>query len=165
MQKYSFDDLNGKVCVITGGGGVIGAVLAKGLASVGAKVAILDIKKEFADKVADEIARDFGTEAIGVEANVLDKSSLEESKKIVVKKFGLIDILINGAGGNSPKATTKEEFITDENVKSLENTFFGLELEGFQKVFDLNFLGTLLPIMVYAKEMVERKSGVILNVS
>jgi len=165
MQKYSFDDLNGKVCVITGGGGVIGAVLAKGLASVGAKVAILDIKKEFADKVADEIVRDFGTEAIGVEANVLDKSSLEESKKIVVKKFGLIDILINGAGGNSPKATTKEEFITDENVKSLENTFFGLELEGFQKVFDLNFLGTLLPIMVYAKEMVERKSGVILNVS
>jgi NAD(P)-dependent dehydrogenase (short-subunit alcohol dehydrogenase family) len=165
MQKYSFDDLNGKVCVITGGGGVIGAVLAKGLASVGAKVAILDIKKEFADKVADEIVRDFGTEAIGVEANVLDKSSLEESKKIVVKKFGLIDILINGAGGNSPKATTKEEFITDENVKSLENTFFGLELEGFQKVFDLNFLGTLLPTMVYAKEMVERKSGVILNVS
>jgi NAD(P)-dependent dehydrogenase (short-subunit alcohol dehydrogenase family) len=165
MQKYSFDDLNGKVCVITGGGGVIGAVLAKGLASVGAKVAILDIKKEFADKVADEIARDFGTEAIGVEANVLDKSSLEESKKIVVKKFGLIDILINGAGGNSPKATTKEEFITDENVKSLENTFFGLEIEGFQKVFDLNFLGTLLPTMVYAKEMVERKSGVILNVS
>lgn len=165
MQKYSFDDLNGKVCVITGGGGVIGAVLAKGLASVGAKVAILDIKKEFADKVADEIVRDFGTEAIGVEANVLDKSSLEESKKIVVEKFGLIDILINGAGGNSPKATTKEEFITDENVKSLENTFFGLELEGFQKVFDLNFLGTLLPTMVYAKEMVERKSGVILNVS
>jgi NAD(P)-dependent dehydrogenase (short-subunit alcohol dehydrogenase family) len=165
MQKYSFDDLNGKVCVITGGGGVIGAVLAKGLASVGAKVAILDIKKEFADKVADEIVRDFGTEAIGVEANVLDKSSLEESKKIVMKKFGLIDILINGAGGNSPKATTKEEFITDENVKSLENTFFGLELEGFQKVFDLNFLGTLLPTMVYAKEMVERKSGVILNVS
>lgn len=165
MQKYSFDDLNGKVCVITGGGGVIGAVLAKGLASVGAKVAILDIKKEFADKVADEIVRDFGTEAIGVEANVLDKSSLEESKKIVVQKFGLIDILINGAGGNSPKATTKEEFITDENVKSLENTFFGLELEGFQKVFDLNFLGTLLPTMVYAKKMVERKSGVILNVS
>jgi NAD(P)-dependent dehydrogenase (short-subunit alcohol dehydrogenase family) len=165
MQKYSFDDLNGRVCVITGGGGVIGAVLAKGLASVGAKVAILDIKKEFADKVADEIVRDFGTEAIGVEADVLDKSSLEESKKIVVKKFGLIDILINGAGGNSPKATTKEEFITDENVKSLENTFFGLELEGFQKVFDLNFLGTLLPTMVYAKEMVERKSGVILNVS
>lgn len=165
MQKYSFDDLNGKVCVLTGGGGVIGAVLAKGLASVGVKLAILDIKKEFADKVADEIVNTYGTEAIGVEANVLDKSSLEESKNIVLKKYGKVDILINGAGGNSPKATTKNEFITDENIDSLENSFFGLELEGFQKVFDLNFLGTLLPTMVFAKEMVERKSGVILNVS
>ena len=165
MQKYSFDDLNGKVCVITGGGGVIGAVLAKGLASVGAKLAILDIKKEFADKVADEIVNTFGTEAIGVEANVLDKSSLIESKNIVLAKYGRVDILINGAGGNSPKATTKEEFITDDNISSLEDSFFGLELEGFQKVFDLNFLGTLLPTMVYAQEMVERKSGVILNVS
>ena len=165
MQKYSFDDLNGKVCVITGGGGVIGAVLAKGLANVGAKLAILDIKKEFADKVADEIINTFGTEAIGVEANVLDKSSLKESKNIVLAKYGRVDILINGAGGNSPKATTKEEFITDDNISSLEDSFFGLELEGFQKVFDLNFLGTLLPTMVYAQEMVERKSGVILNVS
>ncbi|MCB0742387.1 MAG: SDR family oxidoreductase [Ignavibacteriales bacterium] len=165
MQKYSFDDLNGKVCVLTGGGGVIGAVLAKGLAEVGVKLAILDIKKEFADKVADEVIKGFGTEAIGVEANVLDKSSLESAKKIVIEKFGNVDILINGAGGNSPKATTKDEFITDENINSLENTFFGLELEGFQKVFDLNFLGTLLPTMVFAKEMVERKSGVILNVS
>ncbi len=165
MQKYSFDDLNGKVCVLTGGGGVIGAVLAKGLASVGVKLAILDIKKEFADKVADEIISTYGTEAIGVGANVLDKSSLEQSKEIVFSRFGKVDILINGAGGNSPKATTKEEFITDENVNSLENSFFGLEIEGFQKVFDLNFLGTLLPTMVYAKEMVERKSGVILNVS
>ncbi|MCB0752017.1 MAG: SDR family oxidoreductase, partial [Ignavibacteriae bacterium] len=137
----------------------------KGLAEVGVKLAILDIKKEFADKVADEVIKGFGTEAIGVEANVLDKSSLESAKKIVIEKFGNVDILINGAGGNSPKATTKDEFITDENINSLENTFFGLELEGFQKVFDLNFLGTLLPTMVFAKEMVERKSGVILNVS
>ena len=126
MQKYSFDDLNGKVCVLTGGGGVIGAVLAKGLAEVGVKLAILDIKKEFADKVADEVIKGFGTEAIGVEANVLDKSSLESAKKIVIEKFGNVDILINGAGGNSPKATTKDEFITDENINSLENTFFGL---------------------------------------
>ena len=165
MQEYSFNDLNGKVCVLTGGGGVIGAVLAKGLASVGTKLAILDIKKEFADKVAGEIVSNYSTEAIGVEANVLEKSSLEQAKKIILDKFGKVDILINGAGGNSPKATTKEEFITDENLNSLDDTFFGLELEGFQKVFDLNFLGTLLPTMVFAKEMVERKSGVILNVS
>ncbi|MFZ1289965.1 MAG: SDR family oxidoreductase [Melioribacteraceae bacterium] len=165
MQKYSFDDLNGKVCVLTGGGGVIGAVLAKGLASVGIKLAILDIKKEFADKVADEVRNIYKSEVIGVEANVLDKSSLEDAKKIILKKYGKIDILINGAGGNSPKATTKVEFITDENVHSLNDTFFGLELEGFQKVFDLNFLGTLLPTMVFAIEMVQNKSGVILNIS
>ncbi|MBU0475223.1 MAG: SDR family oxidoreductase [Bacteroidetes bacterium] len=165
MQKYSFDDLNGKVCVLTGGGGVIGTVLANGLSKVGVKLAILDIKKEFADIVANKVIAETGIEAIGVEANVLDKASLENAKKIVLEKFGKVDILINGAGGNSPKATTKDEFITDENINSLENTFFGLELEGFQKVFDLNFLGTLLPTMVFAKEMVERKEGVILNVS
>jgi NAD(P)-dependent dehydrogenase (short-subunit alcohol dehydrogenase family) len=165
MQNLSFEDLKNKVVVLTGGGGVIGSVLAKGLAKVGAKLAILDIKKEFADKVADQVREEFGVDIIGVEANVLDKSSLEEAKKVVLEKYGKVDILINGAGGNSPKATTKEEFITDENVNSLEDTFFGLEMEGFQKVFDLNFLGTLLPTMVFAKEMVERKSGVILNVS
>ncbi len=165
MLKYSFDDLNGKVCVLTGGGGVIGTVLAKSLASIGVKLAILDIKKEFADKVDDEVRSNYGTEVIGIEANVLDKASLENAKKTILKKYKKVDILINGAGGNSPKATTKDECITDENVNSLEDTFFGLEMEGFQKVFDLNFLGTLLPTMVFAKEMVERKSGVILNVS
>ncbi|GJQ62604.1 MAG: dioxygenase [Melioribacteraceae bacterium] len=164
-MKYSFEDLQGKVCVLTGGGGVIGGVISDGLAGCGVKLAILDIKKEFAEKTANIVAEKYGVEAIGVAANVLDKSSLEEAKKEVLAKFGKVDILINGAGGNSPKATTKEEFITDANVNSLEDTFFGLEMEGFQKVFDLNFLGTLLPTMVFAKEMVERKDGVILNIS
>jgi len=162
---YSFEDLNGKVCVLTGGGGVIGAELAKGLANVGCKLAILDIKKEFADKVADKIKDETGIEVIGVEANVLDKASLQKAKIVVLEKFGNVDILINGAGGNSPKATTKVEFITDQNVGSLEDSFFGLEMEGFQKVFDLNFMGTLLPTMVFGKEMIEKKSGVILNIS
>lgn len=165
MKKYSFDDLKDKVCVLTGGGGVIGSVIAKGMASVGVKLAVLDIKKEFADRIANEVKNEFSTEAIGVEANVLEKFSLEKSKEIIIKKFGKVDFLINGAGGNSPNATTKEEFITEDNVKSLDSTFFGLEIEGFQKVFDLNFLGTLLPTLVFAKEMVERKSGVILNIS
>jgi NAD(P)-dependent dehydrogenase (short-subunit alcohol dehydrogenase family) len=165
MIKNSFKDLNNKVCVLTGGGGVIGAVLANGLASVGVKLAILDIKKEFADNVVEEVKKKYSIEAIGVEANVLNKDSLIEAKKVVLDKFGKVDILINGAGGNSPKATTKDEFITDANINSLEDTFFGLELEGFQKVFDLNFLGTLLPTMVFGKEMVVGKSGVILNVS
>ncbi len=165
MQKYSFDDLNGKVCVITGGGGVIGAELATGLANVGVKLAILDLKKDLADNLADKIKTEMGVEAIGVEANVLDKISLKNAKKVVLEKFGKIDILINGAGGNSPKATTKEEFITDQNVNSLEDSFFGLELDGFQKVFDLNFMGTVLPTMVFAEEMIKRKSGVVLNIS
>lgn len=165
MNKYSFDDLQDKVCVLTGGGGVIGSVLAEGLAGAGVKTAVLDIKKDFADKVADEVKHKFNTEIIGVEADVLDKSSLENAKKIILEKFGKINILINGAGGNSPKATTKEEFILEQNLNSLQDTFFGLEVEGFQKVFDLNFLGTLLPTMVFAKEMAEKKSGVILNIS
>lgn len=165
MSKYSFEDLKNKVCVLTGGGGVIGGVIAKGLASAGVRIAILDIKKEYADKVVNDVKKDFNVDIIGVEANVLDKTSLELAKKQILEKFAQIDILINGAGGNSPKATTNEEFITDKNLNSLSDTFFGLELEGFQKVFDLNFLGTLLPTMVFAKEMVERKSGVILNIS
>lgn len=165
MNKYSFEDLKDKVCVLTGGGGIIGAVLAEGLVSVGIKLAILDIKQEFADKVVNEVKKKSNIQIIGVEANVLDKESLELAKKIIIEKLGKVDILINGAGGNSPKATTKDEFITEDNLKSLNDTFFGLELEGFQKVFDLNFLGTLLPTMVFAKEMVERKCGVILNIS
>src|SRR4030065_1283648 len=100
MQKYSFDDLKNKVCVLTGGGGVIGSVLAKGLASTGVKLAILDIKKEYADKVADEVRNIYNTEIIGVEANVLDKASLEKAKKVIMNKLGKVDILINGAGGN-----------------------------------------------------------------
>lgn len=165
MNKYSFEDLKDKVCVLTGGGGIIGAVLAEGLASVGVKLAILDIKREFADKVVNEVKQKSNKDIIGVEANVLDKESLELAKKIIIEKLGKVDILINGAGGNSPKATTKDEFITEDNLKTLNDTFFGLELEGFQKVFDLNFFGTLLPTMVFAKEMAERKSGVILNIS
>lgn len=165
MQNISFEDLKDKVCVLTGGGGVIGATLAKGLAVSGVRLAILDIKKEFADKVAEEVREKYDADIIGVEANVLDNESLEKAKGIITERFEKIDILVNGAGGNSPEATTKDEFVTDENINSLYDTFFGLEIEGFKKVFDLNILGTLLPTMIFAKEMVERKNGVILNVS
>ncbi|MCP5061221.1 MAG: SDR family oxidoreductase [Ignavibacteriae bacterium] len=165
MENITFGSLKNTVCVITGGGGIIGNVLAEGLAKLNVKIAVLDINKELADKAAKCVVEKYGTEAIGVETNVLDKQSLENAKKIILEKFGRIDSLINGAGGNSPKATTQEEFITEDNVSELDTTFFGLELEGFQKVFDLNFLGTLLPTMVFAKEMVERKSGVVLNIS
>ena len=165
MSPISFNDLNGKVCVITGGAGVLGTAMVKAIASTGARIAIADINKEVADKVAAEIAGESGATVIGVEANVLDKTSLESAKTEINSKLGEIDILINGAGGNSPQATTKVEQILDENLDKLEDTFYGLEMEGFDKVFALNFKGTLLPTMVFTKDMLKNKKGVILNVS
>ena len=165
-MAYHFEDLKDKVCVITGGGGVIGTSLATGLAGVGAKIVILDLYQDRADEIAGNIAKATGTEAIGVESNVLNKELLIKAREEIVNKFGKIDILINGAGGNSPKATTELEFIDESVVMAeLDKTFFGLEEEAFKNVFDLNFMGTLLPSMVFAREMVERKNGVILNIS
>jgi len=165
MNPLSFNDLKGKVCVITGGAGVLGSAMVKAIASVGTKIAIADINKEVAEKVAAEIAAESGSVVIGVEANVLDKASLETAKVEINKKLGEIDILINGAGGNSPQATTKVETMTPENMDKLEDTFYGLEMEGFDKVFALNFKGTLLPTMVFTKDMLKNKKGVVLNIS
>lgn len=165
MKQISFSDLENKVCVITGGGGVIGSSIALGLASVGVKTAILDIFQESADKTAAMVEKESGTTSIGVVANVLDKESLLKAKEIIKSKLGNIDILINGAGGNSPKATTKNEVITPENKDEVEGSFFNLDIDGFDKVFSLNFNGTLLPTMVFAKDMVDRENGVILNIS
>jgi len=165
MNKISFDDLSNKICVITGGAGVLGTVIAKGLASVGVKIAIVDLNKEMADKVAAEIEKESGSKSIGVEANVLDKASLEKAKKEINEKLGKIDLLINGAGGNSPKATTQVEKIEKENLNELEKTFYGLQLDGFKHVFDLNFTGTLLPTMVFTLDMLENQKGAILNIS
>jgi NAD(P)-dependent dehydrogenase (short-subunit alcohol dehydrogenase family) len=95
----------------------------------------------------------------------LTKTSLAEAKKAVNEQLGPIDILINAAGGNSPKATTAVETIDDKDLDHLDRTFFGLEMDAFRKVFDLNFIGTLLPTMVFAKDMIERKHGVIINIS
>jgi len=165
MKPISFNDLKDKTCVITGGGGVIGGSIGLALASVGVKTVILDIFQESADKAAELIEKETGAKSIGVVANVLDKHSLEAAKDVVNSKLGNIDILINGAGGNSPKATTKNEFITPENKSSLDESFFSLDVDGFEKVFSLNFQGTLLPTMVFTKEMVDREEGVVLNIS
>jgi NAD(P)-dependent dehydrogenase (short-subunit alcohol dehydrogenase family) len=165
MNKISFDDLNNKICVITGGAGVLGTVMAKGLASVGVKTAIVDLNKEMATKVAAEIETECGTKSIGIEANVLDKASLEKAKKEINEKLGKIDLLINGAGGNSPKATTQVEKIEKENLNELEKTFYGLQMDGFTHVFNLNFQGTLLPTMVFTLDMLELKKGAVINIS
>jgi NAD(P)-dependent dehydrogenase (short-subunit alcohol dehydrogenase family) len=165
MAKLSFQDLENKVCVITGGGGVIGTSIAKGLAASGVKTVILDLNYENAELIANEITDKYNIPSIGVKANVLDKKSLQEAYEYITKEFGRIDMLINGAGGNSPKATTKIEELTNENIQEIENSFYGLEMEGFQKVFDLNFMGTLLPTMVFTKEMATKGKGVVLNIS
>lgn len=164
MAKISFEDLNNKVCVITGGGGVIGKALAIGLGSVGVKTALLDLNKEMAEKVAEEVKEATGSLSIGVEANVLEKESLENAKKVVHEKLGKIDMLINGAGGNSPKATSSAETMTDDLKDDLGKTFFGLDMSGFEFVFNLNFMGTILPTMILSQDMLE-SGGVVLNVS
>ena len=159
-------DLTDKVAVVTGGGGVLGSYFAKALAECGAKVAIMDLNQEPADKVAAEI-NEAGGKAIGVAANVLDKEALETAREIIVKEFGTVDILLNGAGGNNPKGSTEDEFYDAEAVKNNPElkTFFDLDPKGVGFVFDLNFLGTLLPSQVFAKDMIGKKGANIINVS
>ena len=154
-----------QICVITGGGGVLGASMARGLAAAGVVTVILDINKKAAEEVAAELSSEYGVQSRGYQADVLDRQSLEQARAKIREELGEIDMLINGAGGNSPKATTGLEEITEEELDQLENGFFGLELEGFQKVFDLNFTGTLLPTLVFTRDMVKRQKGVVLNIS
>lgn len=165
MKSLSFEDLKDKVCVITGGAGVLGTTMVKALAAAGVKVAIADINKEVADRVAMEISAEFGCTVIGVEANVLDRDSLEAAKAEINEKLGSIDILINGAGGNSPQATTKVEQIEEKDLSNLADTFYGLQPEGFDKVYSLNFKGTVLPTLVFTTDMLEKRKGVVLNIS
>jgi NAD(P)-dependent dehydrogenase (short-subunit alcohol dehydrogenase family) len=154
-----------KVAVVTGGGGVLCSAFAKALAKNGAKVAVLDLNQEAADKVAAAIANE-GGQAIGVKANVLDLANLQQAKKIVNQQLGSCDLLINGAGGNHPKGTTSNEQLVPEDLTNKElTTFFDLDPVGIKFVFDLNFLGTLLPTQVFAKDMVEKTMGNIINIS
>lgn len=160
-------DLRDKVVVITGGAGVIGSYWVDALAECDAKVAILDLRLEVAEKKAAEV-RAKGKTAIGVEANVLNKESLKKAHETVLAEFGLCDILINGAGGNNPKGTTTKEYLFPEDIAEDNKdlvTFFDLDEQGVRFVFDLNFLGTLLPSQEFAKDMVGRKSCSIINVS
>jgi NAD(P)-dependent dehydrogenase (short-subunit alcohol dehydrogenase family) len=163
MANNSFSDLKGKVCVITGGGGVIGTAIAEALASAGVKVAILDIREDVAVALAASLTARFQVSCAGVECNVLDKGSLIRASVKIEEILGPVDILINGAGGNSPEATTKQEEVNASNMENPDQTFFGLKMEGFHKVFDLNFIGTVLPSMVFGEKMV--KKGNILNIS
>lgn len=158
-------DLSNKTAVVTGGGGVLCSGFAKAIAQCGAKVAILDLREENAKKVADEIVKN-GSEAIGISANVLEKDSLVSAKKIINEKLGTVDILINGAGGNHPKGTTTKEYYESGDEKNDDIvSFFDLDKSGVEFVFNLNFLGTLIPTQVFAADLLEKKDAVILNVS
>jgi NAD(P)-dependent dehydrogenase (short-subunit alcohol dehydrogenase family) len=165
MKNFNFSDLKGKVCVITGGAGIIGQAICEALVHAGIKTAIIDLNLEAAEKLAAELAEISGTKCIGVQANVLDKESLNIARIQIEEKLGAVDFLINGAGGNSPAATTKIEQIQGPGAFNEEETFFGLDLSGFDKVFALNFSGTLLPTMVFVPDMIKRGQGGVLNIS
>ena len=157
-------DLKDKVVVITGAAGVICSHLAKAIAQCGAKVAILDRDIAKAHEFAEQLVAE-GYKAKGFEANVLIKESLEKCHEEVLKAFGKCDILINGAGGNNPRATTDNEYAElNDEVKGIK-TFFDLEQSGVEFVFNLNFIGTLLPTQVFSKDMIGRKHCNILNIS
>ena len=159
-----FSDIKNKVCVVTGGCGVFGNIFASSLLNAGAKVAIVDYKKGRCEDCSQNLARKSGEPVLCVVADVLKKETLIEAKKEINNQLGKIDVLINAAGGNSPKATTTEEFLDAKNLKDLGKTFFGLEIESFRDVFDLNFLGTVLPTMVFAEDMIGR-GGSVINIS
>lgn len=146
-------DLKGKVIAATGGGGVLVGEMSRGLAQAGARVVVLDIVEEAAQRVADGIVT-AGGEAMGVKMDVLDKASTEAALATVLDRFGDLDILINGAGGNKAQATTSPDL-----------SFFDLSQDALQWVFSLNFIGTLIPSQVFGRQMAERGEGVILNVS
>ncbi|MDO5586426.1 MAG: SDR family oxidoreductase, partial [Clostridia bacterium] len=164
-MKLPFEiDLSNKTAVVTGGGGILCSGFSKVLAQCGAKVAVLDLRGENASAVADEINKNGGT-AMGISANVLEKDSLMSAKAEVNEKFGKVDILINGAGGNNPKGTTSKDYyeIGDEDKEDIKS-FFDLDPSGIEFVFNLNFLGTLLPTQVFAPDLIKTK-GCIINIS
>ncbi|TWO34619.1 SDR family oxidoreductase [Seonamhaeicola sediminis] len=156
-----------KTIVITGAGGVLCSTMAEALAKEGHNIALLDLNKEAAIAVADKINENGGS-AIGVKANVLEKDSLVQAKEEVNNAFGKCDILVNGAGGNHPLGTTSNPFLQLEDLVRKEEgfkTFFDLDPQGIQFVFNLNFIGTLLPTQIFAQDMVGREGCSILNVS
>ena len=155
-------DFTGKVVVITGAGGVLCGDMARAYAQAGAKVAALDLNEEAVLKLAAELTAE-GFTCIGYKANVLEKDSLEAVHQAVLQDLGSCDILINGAGGNNPRATCDNEY--QHEAKEGQKTFFDLEQSGVDFVFKLNFQGTLLPTQVFAQDMVEKKQGSILNIS
>lgn len=157
-------DLTGKVAVVTGAGGVLCAMFARALAQTGAKVAVLDLNDKAARKTAEEINAEGGV-ARAYPCNVLDQTSMEACHRQVLADFGPCDILLNGAGGNNPRATTDKEYYEAGDLDAETKSFFDLEQKGVEFVFNLNFLGTLIPTQTFARDMLGREGCSILNIS
>ena len=155
-------DYSGKVVVVTGAGGAICSMMARAFAQSGAKVAALNRSTGVIEELSKELEAE-GFVLKAYQANVLEKDSLEAAHQQILKDLGPCDILVNGAGGNSPKATTSNEFHHEAQEGGV--SFFDLDSDGVDGVFKLNFQGTLLPTQVFAQDMVERKKGCILNIS
>ena len=167
MKLPFYVDLNNKVVVVTGGAGVLGSLWVDALANCGAKIAIIGRNLANAENKAKDVVENGGI-AIGVEANVLDRESLKKAHEVIFEKLGHCDILLNGAGGNSPNGTTTKEYLYLEDIQQKNEeliTFFDLDPEGIKSVFDLNFLGTLLPTQEFSRDMIGRKGCSIINVS
>ena len=166
MKKLSVD-LCGTVAMVTGGSGVLCGRMAKALAANGASVAVAGSRPGSADKVTEEIVAS-GGKAISVACNVLESESMADVNREVEQKLGPVDILINGAGGNHPRGTTSKEFLFSEDLRQATEsltTFYDLDPQGIQHVFNLNFLGTLLATQVFSRSMAENGKGVIINIS
>ena len=160
-------NLNGRVAVVTGAGGVLCSGFSKDLAAQGVKVALLDLNYDAAKAVADEINAS-GGKAIAIGCNVLEPESLAKARETVNAELGTVDILLNGAGGNNPKGTTtkdKLELADLENKAEGVKTFFDLDPAGIEFVFNLNFLGTLLTTQTFAADMVGKEHACIINIS
>lgn len=157
-------DLSGKVAVITGAGGVLCGMFSRAIAQAGAKVAVLDLNEAAAEDVAEAIRAEGGT-ANAYKCNVLEKESVEACHQAVLAELGPCDILINGAGGNNPRATTDKEYFEPGDIDEETKSFFDLDQKGVEFVFNLNFIGTLLPTQAFAKDMISREDCCILNVS
>ncbi|MFO7922517.1 MAG: SDR family oxidoreductase [Bacteroidales bacterium] len=165
IMKPGFEDLKNRVCIITGGAGVLGTSMAEALCAAGVKTVIADLNPDAASGLAERLKKEHNIETMGLAANVTDKSSLYEARDVIIERFGKIDYLINAAGGNSPKATTKVEQIDPAGNNDIAENFFGLDTESFRQVFDLNFMGTLLPTMIFGSTITDRGKGVIINIS
>ena len=163
-MKIPFNiNLEGKVIVITGAGGVLCGTFAEALATTNAKIALLDLNQDRVEARAAEINAKGGN-AKGYVCNVLEKDSIQAAHDAIVKDLGTCDILINGAGGNNPKATTDNEYFKPEDVDNMK-TFFDLDPQGVEFVFSLNYMGTLLPTQVFAKDMIGKEGCSIINIS